>query len=378
MQKKYKRQKNLLEEKMRREKMLFNPGPTNVSDTVRDALKTQDICHREPEFEEVLKRVNNNIVKILGGEGSHNAVLFVSSGTGCNEAIISSIQGKVLIVNNGKYSDRIREIIETYSIPYTEIKFDPLKLIEVKRIEEALVADPTITHIYGVHHETTTGALSPIHEIGMLAKKYNKLFCIDSVSGIGGHPINLQDDNISFCAVSANKGLQSFPGVSFVLGEINAIKATEGHSRSFYFNLFKQWKIEQKGQTMFTPAVQLIYAMDQALKEYLQEGYENRIIRLKSLSRKMAKGLSDLGLEIIEMPEEIRSNILIAIKMPDAMDYWKVHDELKKYGVTIYSDASVLNQRKFRVATLGDLTEADVDEFLALFGKVLKEQKVIS
>ncbi len=129
---------------------------------------------------------------------------------------------------------------------------------------------------------------------------------------------------------------------------------------------------------MFTPAVQLIYAMDQALKEYLQEGYENRIIRLKSLSRKMAKGLSDLGLEINEMHEEDRSTILIAIKMPDAMDYWKVHDELKKYGVTIYSDASVLNQRKFRVATLGDLTEADVDEFLALFGKVLKEQKVIS
>ena len=87
-------------------KLLFNPGPTNVSEEVRDAIKTEDICHREPEFTEVLLRVNKNIVKIFNGEGTHSAVLFVSSGTGCNEAICSAIHGKVLVVKFQRFCSK--------------------------------------------------------------------------------------------------------------------------------------------------------------------------------------------------------------------------------------------------------------------------------
>ena len=102
---------------IRMKKRLFNPGPTNVSEPVRDSIKTHDICHREPEFFEVLSRVNKTIINVLNGEGTHSAVLFVSSGTGGNEAICSSIHGKVLVINNGKYSDRLCEILERYDIP---------------------------------------------------------------------------------------------------------------------------------------------------------------------------------------------------------------------------------------------------------------------
>lgn len=356
-------------------KLLFNPGPTNVSEKVREAIKTEDICHREKEFTEVLLRINKNILKIFNGEDTHSAVLFVSSGTGCNEAICSSVHGKVLVINNGKYSDRICEILEKYKIPINRLKMNSLEPISLDLIEKTLKDDKEVTHIYLVHHETTTGALAPLRKIGELAKKYNKLFCVDGVSSIGGHEFNLKEDNIAFCSVSANKCLESFPGVSFVIGRTEEIKKLEGKSRSFYFDIYAQWKKEQKGETPFTPAVQLIFALDSALQEYLNEGYEKRIERYENLAGKMRKGLQSIGFELILFPKEMQSNILTTIKMQEGLDYWRIHDKLKDRGITIYSDENVINKGNFRVATLGSITESDVEWFLKNLEEVIQEEK---
>lgn len=115
--------------------LLFNPGPTNVSEVVRDSLRTRDICHREAEFCEVLKRVNDNIVSVLGGAGSHSAALFTSSGTGCNEAIISSIHGKLLVLNNGKYSDRLFDIAVRFGVPVERLRLNPLEPMDLNLVE---------------------------------------------------------------------------------------------------------------------------------------------------------------------------------------------------------------------------------------------------
>jgi 2-aminoethylphosphonate-pyruvate transaminase len=331
---------------------LFNPGPTNVSEKVRDAIKTKDICHREKE-------------------------LFVSSGTGSNEAICAAIHGKVLVLNNGKYSDRLCDILERFKIPLNRLKLPQLELMDLNIIETNLQENRDITHIYLIHHETTTGVLAPLRKIGELAKKYNKLLCVDSVSSLGGHEFDLKKDNIDFCTVSANKCLESFPGVSFVIGKTEEIKKLEGKSRSFYFDLYAQWKKEQKGETPFTPAVQLIFALDTALQEFVEEGYEKRIERYRGLAKRMRQGLEELGFELILLPEEMQSNILTAIRMPDNMDYWEMHDKLKERGITIYSDKDVLEERKFRVATLGHITDEDVDWFLKNLKEVTEEVSLL-
>jgi len=353
--------------------LLFNPGPTNVSEDVRNAIRTKDICHREKEFFEVLLRVNKNLTKVLNGSETHSAVLFASSGTGANEAICASIHGKVLVINNGKYSDRICDILGIYKIPINRLKLDSLQPIDLNLIEQQLQGDKEITHIYLVHHETTTGMLSPLRKVGELASKYDKLLCVDSVSSLGGHEFDLQKDNISFCSVSANKCLESFPGISFVIARNSELEKLQGKSRSFYFNLYEQWKKEQKGETPFTPPVQIIYAMDRALQEFIEEGYEARIIRYKELAATMREGLKKLGFELILFPEEYQSNILTTIKMPEVMDYWNIHDKLKERGITIYSDKSVLDKGRFRVATLGHITSRDIDWFLQNLQEVMGE-----
>lgn len=354
--------------------LLFNPGPTNVADEVRDALKTRDICHREIEFREALLSVNERLVRLLGGENTHSAVMFVSSATGCNEAIIGSIRGKALVVNNGKYSDRLCDILERFHVPFTRVVCDPLKPVDIEKVERAIASDLSLTHVFVVHHETTTGVLAPLNQIGRLAKKYGKVFAVDAVSSIGGHPFHLQNDYVDFCSVSANKCLESFPGVSFVLARTDQLEKLEGLARSYYFDLYSHWKKQQNGDTPFTPAVQLVFAMDAALNRLEKEGYVPRVERYKALALRMREGLRHLGFELLLLPDELQSNILTAVKMPKGMNYWRVHDKLKTRGITIYSDKSVLSQGKFRVATLGSIETRDVDNFLKNLKEVMAEE----
>jgi len=351
--------------------ILLNPGPTNVSESVRNAIKTQDICHREPEFSEVLQRIRNNLLKVVGGEKTHTIIPFVASATGSNEAVISSIYGKILLISNGKYSERLGEIAKWYRIPIKELKFHPLKPIDLKIIEKALRNDKKISHIVLVHHETTTGMLAPLRKIGSLAKKYGKILFADTVSSVGGHDINARLDNLSFFTVNSNKCLESFPGISFVIARKDDLVKVKGKSRSFYFNLYEQWKYaEEKGQTPFTPAVQLFYAVDKAIQELLEEGLGNRIQRYKRMKNILKSGLKDLGFRFV-LPDQLQSNILLAVKLPINMDYWEVHDLLKKNGFVIYSGQKNLDQGIFRIAPLGSITEKEIISFLREFKKIL-------
>jgi 2-aminoethylphosphonate-pyruvate transaminase len=357
-------------------KLLFNPGPTNVSERVRQAIKTQDICHREKEFFEVLSAVRKKIVKAVNGQKTHSTTLFISSATGCNEAIISSIWGKILLIRNGKYSERLGEIAEKYKIPMSVLDFEEFAEIDLKKIEKALLADKKITHLLFVHHETTTGVVAPLHEIGELGRKYNKIVVADTVSSLGGYKIDLKKDKLDFFTVSANKCLESFPGVSFVIGRVYEIKKLEGKSRSFYFDLYKNWKSqEEKEQTLFTPAVQLIFALNKALDELLEEGMEARAERYKKNAQRMRVGLKKLGFSFF-LPEERQSRILTSIRLPERMDYWLVHDKLKERGYTIYSGQNTLDKGVFRIATLGHIGQKDIDNFLKAFKKIIKETKV--
>lgn len=352
---------------------LFNPGPTNTHEEVKKALSVGDVCHREKEFHELMDGVRRKILKVANGEGTHTAVVFTCSGSGCNEAIISSIQGKVLLINNGKYAQRLGEITERYSIPLVEVKCDPLNLIDTAVIEAYLRKDPEITHILMVHHETTTGMVAPLHDIGQLARKYNKVLAVDTISSFGGFPIDLKRDNIGFCSINANKCLESFPGVSFVIAKKEELLNLKGKSRSFYFDLYAQWEREEyKSESPFTPAVQLFCALDTALNRLLEEGPENRINRYEKNAARMREGLKALGFTCV-LPDSMQSNVLTALHLPETLDYWALHDALKERGYTIYSGQSTLNEGIFRIATLGCLTEADIEEFLQALKECLNE-----
>lgn len=356
--------------------LLFNPGPTNISSEVRNSLITADMSHRESDFTEVLCQVNKTLVEILGGSGTHSSIMLVSSGTGANEAIINCIHGKILAINHGRYATRLCDIARTYNIPIHEYKIPELEPINLETLETILQNDKEITHIMLVHHETTTGMLEPLYDIGQLAKKYNKLIVVDGVSSVGGHDFDLQRDNVAFCGINANKCLESLPGISFVLARNDELSKLKGMSRSFYFDLYSHWIRQSKNEVIFTAAVQLVFAMNVALQRLKKEGYANRVKRYKKLAEHLRNGITNMGFELIPFPAQLQSNILTLIKLPENMNYQDIHDKLYHKGITIYSDSNSLKNGRFFIATMGAIDEEDVNYFLKTFELTLKELNI--
>ena len=193
--------------------------------------------------------------------------------------------------------------------------------------------------MHTAHNETGTGLLNPIREIGALAHRYGAIFTVDTTSTYAMRPIDIAADNIDFCMASAQKGLMSMTGLSFVVGRRDIIEASKDYpKRSYYCNLWLQYDFfERTGEMHFTPPVQTIYSTIQALKEYWAEGEEAKWARHTAVFEAIHEGIERLGFSLF-IPKEIQSGLVVAVLYPDDpnWDFEKVHDYCYERGFTIY------------------------------------------
>ena len=210
--------------------VLLNPGPATTTDTVKYAQIVPDICPREKEFGLIMKEMGVDLVKIVHGDlDKYSAVLFCGSGTVNIDACVNSlIPGgkKMLVLNNGAYSERAAEVCEYYHLDHINLKMPITEPVDVKEVEKALKADKNIAVVYACHHETGTGILNPIREIGAIAHKYGAAFVVDTTSTYAMIPIDMDKDNLDFVMASAQKGLMSMTGLSYVIGNTKMIEAS--------------------------------------------------------------------------------------------------------------------------------------------------------
>lgn len=348
--------------------VLLNPGPVNVKEKVRRALLAPDMCHREPEFGRLMVGCAKKLLKAFGITGSHEAVFFTGSGTAALEAsVVSSVpQGKkILVVNNGVYGERIAEIARRHGIGLVNLKSAITKTPDPKAIERKLKAEKNIAVVAMVHHETSTGILNPVYGVGRLCKKYGRLYLLDSISALGGEELDFGKADVGLCVGTANKCIEGVAGVSFVLIKKSALpKIGKVRPRSLYFDIPANLKGQKEGRPLFTPAVQVFYALDRALDELIREGLRNRIKRYKNLADALRRGFKDCGLEYLVDPV-YRSNTITALRLPKGISYDRLHDALKAKGFIIYAGQSKLRKIIFRVANMGQISAADARRFLS-------------
>jgi 2-aminoethylphosphonate-pyruvate transaminase len=358
--------------------VLLNPGPVNVTERVRRALLLPDICHREEEFSLLLSRVRQKLLSLFGVERTHTVALFSGSGTTALEAMLSSYAKEnraILVLSNGVYGDRMKTILEVHNTPVRVLAAGPGRFPPLADIERALRTDASIHAVAMVHHETSTGMLNPLTEVGRLAKKYGKKFLVDAVSSLGAEKIDFKKASVDLLAGTSGKCLHGFPGVSFVIiSRKEAARLKDRKSRTLYMDLRHVLECEEKGDTPFTPAVQIFYAFDRALDELKEEGLARRIGHYAEKNALLEDGFSRLGLSFL-VEKKFRSHVLTALWMPPGLSYKKLHDELKKAGFVIYAGQSALKGRIFRVSNLGDVQARDLKRFLARLGRILSRRK---
>ena len=354
--------------------LLFTPGPATTTDTVKMAQVVPDICPREEDFGEVMERVARELASLAGEESRLSTILFAGSGTLAVEAMLSSVippEGRALIINNGAYGKRMCEIARTYGINFIEFKSSPIAPLDLQEVERALNSEG-VTHIAVVHHETTTGLLNDIKALGAIAKKFSAELLVDAISSFGALPINMADDNIAFLASSANKNIQGMPGVSFVIARKESLeKLKDINPRSYYASLYDQYKFFSKTRQMrFTPPVQVIYALKQAIIELKREGIEKRYERYKSNWTTLVKGLEELGFKTLIEPSH-HAKLITSVILPKNLDFDSLHDYLYSRGITIYP-GKIEGLNTFRIGNIGDLSEEDIHILLSAMSDFLK------
>lgn len=362
--------------------ILLNPGPSTTRDTVKLAQVVPDICPREKEFMEIMKKLREDLLKVVHAAPERYAsVLFCGSGTINIDVCLNSLlpaDGKILVINNGAYSARAAEICEYYGMPHINLKFPVDERPDLERVEDVLRENPDIALVHTTHNETGTGILNPIREIGRLAHQYHAVFTVDTTSTLAMRPIDMQEDNIDFCMASAQKGLMAMTGLSFVIGDRALIEASKAYpKRSYYCNLYLQYHyFETTGEMHFTPPVQTVYAAVQGLKEYFEEGEEEKWERHTRVFQAIHKGLDRLGFRDA-IRREWQAGLVVSAIYPDdaAWDFQKIHDYCYERGYTIYP-GKISDLPTFRLCALGAITEEDIESFFEVFEEALRETGV--
>ncbi len=359
--------------------ILLNPGPATTSDTVKYAQVVPDICPREKEFVEIMDWIRKELVKVVHGDPSrYTAVIFAGSGTMMEDVCINSLvpeNKKICIVNNGAYSARMAEIAEYYHVPCVNLKFSTTGLPDLNVVKETLEKNKDIAVVATVHHETGTGVLNPVREIGKIAHDNDCVFVVDTISTYALIPFDIEEENIDFLMASAQKGLGAMAGVSWVIGKIEEIEKVKDYpTRSFYCNLYMQYEFfERTGEMYFTPPVQTIYALRQAIKEYWEEGEQARWDRLTKCWETIHKGLEEIGLDYV-IDKEIQSHLVVTIKAPEdpRFDFFNLHDYCYERGFTIYP-GKMFGLKTFRLCNLGQITYKDIEDFFVVAKEAFKK-----
>jgi 2-aminoethylphosphonate-pyruvate transaminase len=361
---------------MDREWILLNPGPANTSASVRQALVMPDLCHREPECFEMIRRCRERLVALAGAGPTWAAVLFAGSGTAAVEATVCSVvpaEGGLLVADNGVYGDRIAKIARAHGITAEILKYDLWSAVDPGDVDRVLGQRPELTHVAVVHHETTTGILNPITQIARVVARHDRSLIVDAMSSLFGESLDIVRPGIDFVTASANKCLQGVPGVSFVLARRVALDALAGRApRSVYLDLHGHYRSQESDNTPFTPAVQVLHAMEQALVELEKEGPAARVARYAENARTLRDGMTRLGLEILT-PAKARGNVLTTFRLPAGVTYPALHDAMKRLGYIIYAGQGEIATYGFRVANMGTLTPDDMTQVVAAFAASLEE-----
>ena len=354
--------------------LILSPGPANISERVRRALTNPDIGHREPEFSSLLGDTKSLLLEICGVPQGYACAVLSGSGTAAIEASITSLRdvtSGVLILSNGVYGERAAQIAQVYGVPYTLENFEWTLPLPLDQVEDSIGASPHDA-VYLIHHETTTGVLNPLREVAEIARRHHKWVLVDAVSSVAGEELDLSGWGVDLIVGSANKCIRGVPGVSFAVLSKDLVEAISKRRQVAYStDLLTTLSKEDEGETPFTPPVQTMYALREALLELAEGGVQNRIAGYRSIAQTLRDGLSSLELTFLVLREHL-SNTMTSVMLPEGFSYPTLHDSLKELGYVIYKSQGHLSKTTFRLGTVGLISQNDIHDFLNALGQVLR------
>ena len=360
------------------DKRLFTPGPLTTSRAVKEAM-LHDLGSRDSSFIRAVKEIREELLSLgsVSQEKGYETVIMQGSGTFGVEAVISSAvpkSGKLLVLINGAYGERIAKIASIHKIPYETLVCDEDETPDLTKTEQ-LLSDGSFTHIVIVHCETTSGIFNPIDTFGELADKYGVTYIVDSMSAFGAVPVDIAQCHIDFLVSSSNKCIEGVPGFSFTIAHRDSLLKCKGQADTIVLDLYAQWLgLENDGQFRFTPPTHALLAFRQALHELKEEGgVDARAKRYKDNFNTLAEGMSMMGFKEY-LTRDKQGYIINSYHYPEqaAFDFKVFYNKLNDRGFIIYP-GKLTKANCFRIGNIGRLYTKDVEALLQAIKEVKSE-----
>ncbi|RYE55040.1 MAG: 2-aminoethylphosphonate--pyruvate transaminase [Sphingobacteriales bacterium] len=351
---------------------LFTPGPLNTSYAVRAAM-CKDIGSRTPECDKLTKDIQSMLREVASCDSSFVPILLQGSGTFAVEAMIATLvpsQGHVLVVDNGLYGRRMAEICVAHNIPHTVLKLSEMEAIKGSDLETAFQNNEQITHLAIVHFETAMGVNNKLPTIQLVCERYSVMLLLDSMSAFGALPIDFGSETLAAVASSSNKCLHGVPGLGIIFVRVSEFEKCDT-IRSVSLDIKTQYEsLKLIGQWKFTPPLQVMLALRQAIIEYCSDGGQiGRISKYSEIESILIQGLAKFGIQPI-IKAEFRAPIIITFSLPHYINFSSLYAYLLERNLVIYpskiSDC-------FRLGCIGELTIEDANDLVYTIGEFMEE-----
>ena len=340
------------------------PGPTPIPDEILNVLSRQMINHRGPEFAELIRRMTDILKEIFQTKG--DVLILTGSGTGGMEAAIVNMLSpgdKVLVVSNGFFGERFADIAEIYGAQVERLRFEWGSAADPEAVRQALAKDPGVKAVLVTHNETSTGVTNDLAAISNVVKEFEKLLLVDAISGLGAIALPADAWGCDVVVTASQKGWMVPPGLAMVSVSEKAWQAqAEARMPKYYWDFAKAKQfLDEKGQTPWTPAISMFFALAAALELFQQEGLQNILARHERVGSKAREVVKSLGLSLFPK-DRCASNTVTAVKAPEGLDVKKLLGILREeHNVVLSGGQQRLEGKIFRIGHLGYVSEEDMD-----------------
>jgi aspartate aminotransferase-like enzyme len=334
------------------------------------------INHRGPEFAEMQKRIMDRLKTFF--RTSNEVYVLTTSGTGAMEtAVVNTLSAgdHVLVVSIGEFGERFADIAQTYGVKVTKLNFEPGTPADPRAVADALAKDSSIAGVMVTHNETSTGVTNDVAGIGKAIRAVNPevLYIVDAISSLGCVPFATDAWGVDVAATASQKGFMIPPGLAFLPMSERAWGAYErSKTPKYYFDIGKAKSFAARGQTPWTPAVSLYYALDLALEMMAKEGVESITSRHAALGEYTRAQVKALGLRLLaEGPAA--SNTVTSVVVPEGVEAAALLSMLnKEYATVLAGGQGKLAGKIVRIGHMGYTEKADIDAAVKSLGAALE------
>jgi aspartate aminotransferase-like enzyme len=355
-----------------RKQRLLTPGPTPLYPPALHAMMASDVHHRTEDFRNVYRSALKDLKEVLGTQ--NDVLMFCASGTGALDASVSNLFSsgdKVIVCTAGKFGERWVEIAAAYGLNAVVLKSEYGDVVSPDRVVTALAENPDVRGVFVQASETSTGAAHDVRAMGQAVARTGAIFVVDAITGIGTMPLDIDGWGLDVVIGGSQKAFMIPPGLAFMSISAKAWKFSEtAKLPHYYFNLKKEKKSADGGESSWTPATSLILALGTALTYIKQVGMPKLIENAELLARATREAATALGLELFSAGSPGSS--VTAIKAPAGMDSGVIVKEFKsRFGAIIANGQGSMKGKIFRIAHLGYFDFADLFAMVAALELIL-------